>query len=130
MKNGPAQATDGDMSTPTRLDDGPPPALEILPLEGGSGLRLIGELDMSTAPALSTRLAEIMVGRPETVLLDLSELTFIDSSGIHAIVNQVRGANARAPIILASPTRQVARALQLVGLVDRFPGIVVTEDGH
>ncbi len=49
-------------------------------------LALAGELDMANAPLVSQALDELAdTGRP--VIVDLSELVFIDSSGIHAIVN-------------------------------------------
>jgi anti-anti-sigma factor len=50
-------------------------------------LRLSGELDAFTAPRLSAGLAAGSdTGRP--IVIDLSELTFIDSGGIHALANE------------------------------------------
>jgi ABC-type transporter Mla MlaB component len=47
-------------------------------------LRLIGELDLASAPALTEALTSI--DGDGQLTLDLSELTFIDSTGLHAIL--------------------------------------------
>ena|SRR5262249_9984483 len=72
-------------------------------------LVLAGELDMATTPLLSETLDGL--GESEAVVLDLGELTFIDSHGLHAIF-------ARAETLdlsLARPQPNVARLLALTG---------------
>ena len=62
--------------------------------------------------------------RPATsaVAIDLSALTFIDSSGINALRSAVRAANARGVgAIVAAPSRRVERVLELVKLADVLP---------
>ncbi len=75
---------------------------------------LQGELDMATAEGL----AEWLVGiSGSTVVVDLSELTFMDSSGITAIVmarNQML--EMGDDLILTRPHPNVERALEVVGL--------------
>ena len=96
---------------------------QVLPLEGGSGLRLVGELDLATAPILeeALRSVEQVIG---SVTLDLSGLTFMDSSGIHVIVGFARSGACTGPVILDGPTNMVARALEMVG-IDQVPGVEV-----
>jgi anti-anti-sigma factor len=53
---------------------------------------LTGELDLSTAKQIDEELGRIESERPDTVVIDLSGLTFLDSSGLRAIV----GADQRA----------------------------------
>ena len=56
-------------------------------LEADQSLRLLllGDVDLAVAEILSTRLAELKTaGRP--VRLDLSQLAFIDSSGVQALL--------------------------------------------
>ena len=50
------------------------PTLELLPLADGVGIRLIGEVDIATAPQLREALQGF---RTSDVALDLSELTFM-----------------------------------------------------
>src|SRR3954469_22535029 len=49
-------------------------------------VRLIGELDMATRPLLEPLLA-VVQARPAEVVVDLSRLDFIDSSGLRAVLN-------------------------------------------
>jgi len=45
-----------------------------------------GELDLASAPALQAALAEIEYSSIQRLLLDLSDLSFIDASGLRAVV--------------------------------------------
>ena len=76
-------------------------------------IRLIGELDRSTGPLLQDALEEIENGR---VILDLSELTFIDSTGLHVIARFMGSGNGSRAVILANMTPEVARVFDIVGL--------------
>jgi anti-sigma B factor antagonist len=49
-------------------------------------LSLIGELDLSTAPELIERLAEVVQGRPTYLDIDLSQLSYADSVGFSVFV--------------------------------------------
>ena len=89
--------------------------LTLVRLDNGApGLRLIGELDMATVPELRSALAATS-GNGQ-VTLDLSELTFMDSSGLLAIVEYARSANGAAPVILANPSEVVARIFEITGM--------------
>lgn len=48
-------------------------------------VRVVGEVDLATAPVLRERLAEIPADT-ETVIVDLSEVTFLDSTGLSVLV--------------------------------------------
>ena len=55
--------------------------------EGGAIVVVTGEIDMSTSPALREQL-RAPEAQAETVVLDLRAVTFMDSSGLGAIVGQ------------------------------------------
>lgn len=75
---------------------------------------LRGELDMATAEGLADWLTCI-VG--STVVVDLTELTFMDSSGISALVMaRNRMADEGNGLILTRPQPIVRRALEVTGL--------------
>ncbi len=79
--------------------------------------RLRGELDMATAVDLRSRLAEELGKGPGAVAVDLTELSFVDSSGIGALlVASRRAQEAGCSFVLHSPGRAVRRALQLTGV--------------
>lgn len=87
------------------------------------GLRLIGELDMATVTQLKTAFETLSAnGR---VTLDLAELTFIDSTGLHAIMEFARSQNGSGPVILASPSATAKRAIEIAGL-EGHPGVEIS----
>lgn len=85
-----------------------PPAFHAARANGVT--RLVGELDMSTVPILRAALASAPHDEPAT--LDLSELTFIDSSGLHELSRRA----AEGTLILVDASDHVAMVLGLVGL--------------
>ncbi len=79
-------------------------------------VRLQGELDFATARRLSQDLAEALDARPAVLVLDLKELTFLDSTGSRVLITALRRAEAQGSrFILRSPQPQVLRTLKLIG---------------
>lgn len=80
-------------------------------------IRLQGELDMSTAPALGRNLTEALDAMPHAISLDLSGLTFLDSTGIRVLMSSHRrAARQGCAFILRSPQPSVLRVLKLTGI--------------
>jgi anti-anti-sigma factor len=91
-----------------------PPQFQAVPTDVPHGLRLVGELDLLTAPDLEAALDACTDGK--TVTLDLAELTFIDSSGLHLISRYAESKNGNGPLRLVnvpSNIRQVVRITRL-----------------
>ena len=90
--------------------------------DGCCTLRLWGELDLATAPALYEVLAGLAADGTCAVTLDLGELHFMDSSGIKAILEVENLCTTRGYDFKLLPGRpQVQRVLELTGLLDRLP---------
>ena len=91
----------------------------------GRHVSLSGELDMSTRAIFDNEVALIPPGGPITI--DLSELTFMDSTGIHAIVSLAR--RCADDVFLENPQGAVRKILDIAG-VDERTGVHVrkTED--
>lgn len=82
-----------------------------------SVVRLIGELDADDAPAVRALLAEQVLRGPGSLVVDLSDLTFIDSAGLAALVAAHKGTRAAGTtLLLAAPTPAVVRVLGITGL--------------
>ena len=96
---------------------------DVSPLDGGPGLKLTGELDLATAPQLDAALL-LEASGPGELRLDVSELTFVDSSGLGTILAHARSRNGAGPVVLVDPTAPVLRAFELMCL-DQHPGIAV-----
>lgn len=100
----------------------PPPSFEIREShqDGWLRLSLTGELDRFSSRRLEARLTSLRATR-SPVRLDLSHLDFIDSTGIHLLIQTVGDARMKGWQIQIEPdvSRQVMRLLKLVRL-DRF----------
>jgi len=80
-------------------------------------VRVDGELDLFTGDALAQRLTALVAQRPREVVLDVSALTFCDSSGLAVLVNAEQAAKAQGVrIVLRSPTALVRRLLTITDL--------------
>jgi anti-anti-sigma factor len=91
------------------------------------GVRTIsvrGELDLSTAPDLEAPLEQALDSGEGSVLIDLSDCEFIDSTGIALIVRAWQrldgGENGRA-LVICSHNEQVRRVLEITGLELSIP---------
>jgi anti-anti-sigma factor len=98
----------------------PPFSISESRIDGWLRLSLTGELDRAAAPTLENRLAPLRVRRAR-VRLDLSGLDFIDSSGIHLLVQTIGEARIKHWDVEIEPdlSPQVQRLFRLVHL-DRF----------
>jgi anti-sigma B factor antagonist len=85
---------------------------------GGSGaawVHVAGELDLATTPRLRHTLGEAQLNA-RVVVLDLRELTFMDSAGIHAILDAATDARqAAGRLILVRGPAPVDRVFTLTG---------------
>jgi anti-sigma B factor antagonist len=81
-----------------------------------------GELDMNTAPELEQKLDEALADSGASIMLDLCECEFIDSTGIALIVRAWRrldssaGDEAGGRLVLCSHNHQVRRLLKITGV--------------
>ena len=90
---------------------------EVAEHDRASVVRLTGELDAHQAPALRSLLAEQVLTGPGNLVLDLSGLTFIDSSGLAALIAAHKGTQAAGTsFVLAGPGAAVTKVLALTGL--------------
>jgi len=80
-------------------------------------VRVRGEVDVYTAPQLRERLYAVVGDRVPTVVVDLAEMTFIDSTGLGVIVGTLkRLREAGGELTLRSPSRSTRKVLDITGL--------------
>jgi anti-anti-sigma factor len=89
---------------------------------------LLGELDISNASRLEDDLRRIEAGSPRVLLLDLSKLDFMDSTGLRLLI----GADARAReagrrLVLVRGNEMVQRVLRVTRLDERLE--IVSDPG-
>jgi anti-sigma B factor antagonist len=85
-------------------------------------LVLGGELDMASAPALEGMFQQLCEGGAQELVLDLSGLDFIDSSGLRAILRcQAMCEEHLCDLGLVPGPREVQRVFELTRLTERLP---------
>ncbi|MGE5226766.1 MAG: STAS domain-containing protein [Planctomycetaceae bacterium] len=91
--------------------------------EQGS-LRLTGELDVAEADAFIER-ASSEVPPDGDLVLELGELTFIDSSGVRALVTIAGMLRSGTHLVLQDPMPAVRRVFDLIGIDEAAAAIEV-----
>ena len=91
--------------------------------DDGIHVELTGELDISSASSVESRLIEVEQREPvpERVILDLRRVNFIDSTGLSMIINadgRARKAGRRLTIVSGDGVPR--RILRTVGLEDKL----------
>jgi len=77
-----------------------------------------GEVDALTAPQLGRRLLGLADEGKTRVVVDLSNVTFMDSTGISVLLNALRHQKTRSGnLVLVCPTERIMRPFQITGLV-------------
>ena len=80
---------------------------------------LSGEMDIVSTGAFSESMAELERSSPDGVVIDVAGLTFIDSSGINALVQAARTVEARGGrAVLAAPASHVQRVFEITRVGD------------
>ncbi|MFF3315997.1 STAS domain-containing protein [Streptomyces sp. NPDC003035] len=81
-----------------------------------------GELDIETATQLHHHLASQLLQGRRHLVLDLSSLDFMDSSGLNILIRAARDAReAGGDLHLVAPTPAVRRILEITGLTMTTP---------
>ena len=94
----------------------------------GATCHAVGVLDIGTV-AIFREAIEPLVQPGRELVIDMSEVTFCDSTGLGAIVGLYRLANeAGGSLVLRSPTRRVAAVLAMTG-VDQVVRVLDAPEG-
>lgn len=111
------------------IDDlgGAPSGLLVSAVHGSDGVRLVvaGEVDVISAGQFREYLSGTLNLRPASLTVDLGGVTFLDSTGLSALVYaRQRAGDEGIPFRVADPQPQVRRLLDVTGLLPVF-----TEEG-
>jgi anti-sigma B factor antagonist len=81
-----------------------------------------GEVDALTAPRLGRRLLGLADEGKTGVVVDLSAVTFMDSTGLGVLLNALRALGPRrGRLALVCPNERVLRPFQVTGLASLMP---------
>ncbi len=106
---------DGGHVDGSRVDDGV--SIDLDRRGGVVVLAVRGEIDMANATDVSTRLLTAS-GDSSSIVLDLGELTYIDSAGIRMLfdLSEQLGRDQRQLVLAVGPDAPVRRALEITKL--------------
>jgi anti-anti-sigma factor len=91
------------------------------------GFRLDGELDMATADDLSQIFRDAPSNDP--IVLDFSGVSFMDSSGLRALLEGAGQPTGCGPVVIVNPSAQVRRVLD-ISIPGGTPGLEVRGPGE
>ncbi len=96
------------------------PVIETVPL--------VGRLDAAQAPQVRKQIDDLIKQGHTRLIFDMSEVSFVDSSGLAVFVNALKGTRAAGgDIVILSPTAPVRSILELTRL-HRILAIVDTHE--
>ena len=94
----------------------------------GSIVVLSGDIDLRQSPTLHAALVEIVGERPRRMILDLSEVPYMDSSGVGTLVEVFRRVSAyKGKMVLFGLNPRVRSVFEITKL-DKFFTIVDSRD--
>ena len=84
-------------------------------------MALVGELDLSSVAKVQEELRRIEADAPDTLVVDLSKLTFLDSTGLRCIVTaDERARNEGRKIVIVRGPDAVQRVFAITRLEERL----------
>ena len=84
-------------------------------------VRVIGELDLATAPQLLRAFADLTSQGAVNVTVDLSQMVFIDSTGVTVLVSGLkRIRETGGELALKSPKASAMKVFEITGLTRVF----------
>jgi len=84
-------------------------------------LALAGEFDLSNAPQVEDALKEVEGDRPSLLVIDLRELTFMDSTGLRVMVSaDARARDDSRRLVVVQGPESVHRVFRITGLDDHL----------
>jgi anti-anti-sigma factor len=88
-------------------------------LADGTVVSLLGELDMDSAPRLEEVLDELPGEGPPEIVIDLSELSFLDSTGLGTLIRAQKSLMAQGRRLnVRSPRPAQLRVFEVTDLLD------------
>jgi anti-anti-sigma factor len=107
-----------------------PGELEIRHTAQGSShrLTLAGELDVATAARLEVAVTGLCAGTASEIVLDLSELAFLDSTGFRAILSaKERCQESGCEFLMTRAREPVQRVFDVSGVLRKLPFVGATD---
>jgi anti-sigma B factor antagonist len=111
-------ATPTDPTAPvSNFSDDSPLQILVSHVNDDVYVALAGELDGATAPFLVRTLVEVNQSLEGDLVLDIKQLSFIDSTGLSVFVSQQKKLSAKGrKLVIYAPTPMTSRLFEITGL--------------
>jgi anti-anti-sigma factor len=88
------------------------------PVNGNQYVTLAGRLDTHSHAALEERLAPLLAGKPQALVLDLAHLEYISSAGVRCILKARKSlAPHEGKLLIVHPQTQIQKVIELAQAV-------------
>jgi anti-sigma B factor antagonist len=85
--------------------------------DGYSAVAVVGELDVYTAPALEEALGELIDGGATVLVVDLAEVSFLDSTGLGLIIKVLKWTREQGgTLTVVADSEKVLKVFRITGL--------------
>jgi anti-sigma B factor antagonist len=96
--------------------------VEAQPEPRGVRVRPIGEIDLATVGSIRRKIDECVAAGCERLVLDLRAVTFMDSTGLHLVLDTHAAAREEGwELLVIEGPGSVQRVFEVTGLRDRLP---------
>jgi anti-sigma B factor antagonist len=93
--------------------------IDIVERDGVVVVALEGEVDLCAAPELEESLNRVAASNPSSIVVDLDRVSFMDSAGVHVLLQFSLAHGNRPRLALTRGSRQVRRLFEVTG-VERY----------
>ena len=84
--------------------------------DGIAVLKVGGDIDLATVPALEAAIDEALAPKPTGLVIDLSDVEFLASAGLQALVATHNNVSQSAQFAVVANSASTSRPIQLTGL--------------
>ena len=78
----------------------------------------VGEVDLASSPALRTRLSQIISESPKKLILDLSRVPYMDSSGVATLVEALQQSRRKSTVLLLASLQDRVKSVFEIARLD------------
>jgi anti-sigma B factor antagonist len=93
--------------------------IDIVERDGAVVVALEGEVDLCAAPVLEESLRQVAASHASSIVVDLDRVSFMDSAGVHVLLQFSLSQKNGTRLALTHGSRQVQRLFEITG-VERY----------
>ncbi len=86
--------------------------------EDATILRPVGDVDLNCSPTLRAELMQAQEQRPQRLIVDLSDVPYMDSSGVATLVEAMKGQRQRGSSLILCCMQQRVRSIFEIARLD------------